>query len=327
VKIGIIGSGMVGATSAYAIMMLKAASEIVLVDANEKRAVAEAQDIQHAVPFAHATDIYAGTFGDLVGAKIVVIAAGASQKPGETRLMLMERNAAILHDIISKTIAVNPRVVFLIATNPVDIITHICASIANKFGIPSTKIIGSGTTLDTARFRTLLGNHIGVDSQNVHGYVIGEHGDSEVITWSNTDIGGVPLQTFVEHRNVEFGDATKRRIDDGVRNAAYHIIAGKGSTYYGIGGAIAKLVDVINRDNRAVLTVSTLNEEVEGVKNVTLSLPHLIGGDGDLGVLPIQLNEAERALLKKSAEIIRGKIDEYERGTVKRNKHIQIVPL
>jgi L-lactate dehydrogenase len=317
VKIAIIGSGMVGATSAYAIMMLKSASEIVLVDANEKRASAEAQDIQHAVPFAHATDIYAGTYADIVGAKLVVIAAGASQKPNESRLALMERNAAILHDIVSKTIAANPGVIFLIATNPVDIITHICTSIARKFGVPSTRIIGSGTTLDTARFKTLLGNHIGVDPQNVHGYVIGEHGDSEVITWSNTNIGGVPLQTFVEHRKLGFDDTTKKRIDEGVRNAAYHIIAGKGSTYYGIGGAMAKMVDAINRDNRAVLTVSTLNEEVEGVKNVTLSLPHIIGGDGDLGVLPIQLSEAERGLLRKSAEIIRNKIDEYERGTLR----------
>ncbi len=159
-KVGIIGSGMVGATSAFAIMMRKAASNIVLIDANEKRAIAEVQDIMHAVPFAAATDVSAGNYSDLKDAKIVIIAAGANQKPGETRLILMEKNASIMKDIISKTIAVNPNVVFLVATNPVDIITHICISIAKEFGIPSTRIIGSGTTLDTARFRSLLGAHI-----------------------------------------------------------------------------------------------------------------------------------------------------------------------
>ena len=283
-KVGIIGSGMVGATSAYAIMLRKAASNIVLIDVDNKRAIAEAQDIMHAVPFVHSTDISAGTYEDLEDARIVVIAAGASQKPGETRLMLMEKNAAIMRDIISKTIAVTPDVIFLIATNPVDIITHICIYIAKEFNIPATRIIGSGTTLDTARFRTLLGNHLGVDSQNVHAYVLGEHGDSEVLTWSKIDIGGVPFEDFIEFRKIEFNEKIKDEIDNGVRNAAYKIIGGKGSTYYGIGGAIAKLVDVINRDNRAVLTVSAFNEDVEGIKNVTLSLPHIIGGEGDLGV-------------------------------------------
>lgn len=311
-KVGIIGSGMVGATSAYAIMMRKAASDIVLIDANEKRAIAEAQDIMHAVPFVAATDIHAGSYEDLKDAKVVVIAAGANQKPGETRLMLMEKNASIMKDIISHTAAVNPNVIFLVATNPVDIITHICIEIGKEFGIPSTKIIGSGTTLDTARFRSLLGSHIGVDPQHVHAYVIGEHGDSEVLCWSNVDIGGVPLEDFIAHRNIEFNEEIKNRIDNGVRNAAYKIIEGKGSTYYGVAGAIAKLVEVINRDNRAVLTVSAIKDEVEGIKNVTLSLPHLIGGKGDLGVLPIKLNIKEKMLLKKSAEIIRSKIDEYE---------------
>lgn len=316
-KVGIIGSGMVGATSAYAIMMRKAASDIVLIDANPKRAVAEAADIQHAVPFVHAANVYAGSYSDLADAKIIVLAAGANQKPGETRLMLMERNASILKEIISNVVKVNPNPIFLVATNPVDIITHICISIAGEFGIKPQRIIGSGTTLDTARFRALLGKHVGVDPQNIHAYVIGEHGDSEVLTWSNIDIGGVSLENFTAHRGVVFNEQVKSEIDDGVRNAAYKIIEGKSSTYYGIGGAIAKLVDVINRDNRAVLTVSTLNEDVEGVKNVTLSLPHLVGGAGDLGVLPINLNVKEKSLLKESAKIIRARIDDYENADKK----------
>jgi L-lactate dehydrogenase len=313
-KVGIIGSGMVGATSAYAIMLRKAASDIVLVDVDHKRAVAEAQDIHHAVPFVHSTNVIAGGYEDLAGAKIVVIAAGASQKPGETRMALMQRNSSIMRDIISNVVKYNPQPIFLIATNPVDVITHICVQIGKEFGIPASRIIGSGTTLDTARFRTLLGNLTGVDSQHVHAHVLGEHGDSEVLVWSNIDIGGVPLEDFIASRKVKFDKNIKKEIDHGVRNAAYKIIDGKGSTYYGIGGAIAKLVDVINRDNRAILTVSTFLEEVEGIKNVTLSLPHLIGGDGDLGVLPVRLNQEEKLLLKKSASIIREKIAEYEQG-------------
>lgn len=311
-KVGIIGSGLVGSTSAYAIVMTKAANEVVFIDANEKRAKAEAADIQHAVPFTHATDIYAGTYDDLKEAKIVIIAAGASQKPGESRLKLFEKNAAILNQIIPNTLNAAPNAIFLIATNPVDVITHISAKIASKYGTPYSRVIGSGTILDTARFRSLLGGYIGVDSQHVHGYVIGEHGDSEVLTWSNVDIGGIPLEEFIKFRKIDFNEKIKQEIDRRVRNAAYTIIEGKGSTYYGIGAAIARIVDAINRDNRAVLTVSTINENIEGISNVTLSLPHLISGTGDLGALPLKLNSEEKLLLRESAGVIREKIDEYE---------------
>jgi len=304
---------MVGATAAYAVMLRKAASEIVLVDANPARARAEAEDIRHAVPFADATDIAAGTYEDFRDATVIVIAAGASQKPGETRLMLMERNAAILEEIVAHIARVNPAAILLVATNPVDIITHLATRLAERHGIPASRVIGTGTTLDTARFRSLLGRQVGVDPQNVHAYVIGEHGDSEVLTWSNIDIGGLPLDAFVRFRNIPFDEKVRRSIDDGVRTAAYSIIAGKGSTYYGIGGAIAKLVDVINRDNRAVLTVSTRTADVEGVRDVTLSFPHLIGGKGDLGILPIPLSPEEKNLLRQSALLIRSKLDEYER--------------
>lgn len=311
-KVGIIGSGMVGSTSAYAIMMSKVANEIILLDANNKRAIAEAQDIQHAIPFAHATNIYAGNYENLTDAKIIVIAAGASQKPGETRLQLMDKNSSILRDIISQVANVAPKAILLVATNPVDILTHISVSIGNEYGFPPERIMGTGTTLDTARFRVLLGNHLGVAPNHIHAYVIGEHGDSEVLTWSKIEIGGIPLEDFIYHRNIEFNETIKKTIDDGVRNAAYKIIEGKGSTYYGIGGAIAKLVDVINRDNKVVMTVSSFNKEVEGVDNVTLSLPTLIGGGGNLGTLPTLINAQEKSLLKKSAQIIREKLNEFE---------------
>ncbi len=311
-KVGVIGNGLVGSTSAYAIVMRRAASEIVMIDANEDRAISEAADIQHAVPFLQATDVHAGKYEDLKGSKAIIIAAGAAQKPGETRLMLLERNAVILQKIISNSLKHAPDAILLIATNPVDVITHLCAKIAAQYGFPSSKVIGSGTTLDTARFRALLGRHLGVDPQHVHGYVIGEHGDSEVLAWSSVGIGSVSLEDFVKFRGVEFDEKVKSEIDGSVRNAAYKIIAGKGSTYYGIGAAIARLVDVIARDNRAILTVSTPMDEIEGIKNVSLSLPHLIGGGGDLGAIPLRLDQDEKEALKKSAQIIRSKIDEFE---------------
>jgi len=311
-KVGVIGNGLVGSTAAYAIVMRRAAGEIVMIDANKERSIAEAADILHAVPFIQATDIYAGDYEDLKGAKAIIIAAGAAQKPGESRLMLLERNAIILHKIISNAIKFAPDAIFLIATNPVDIITHMCAKIGAEFGMPSSRVIGSGTTLDTARFRSLLGVHLSVDPQHVHGYVVGEHGDSEVLAWSNVDIGGVPLEDFARLRGIEFNEKIKSEIDNSVRNAAYKIIAGKGSTYYGIGAAMARLVDIINSDNRAILTVCTHVNEIEGVRDVTLALPHLIGGDGDLGALPLKLNLSEKEDLKKSAQIIRNKMNEYE---------------
>jgi L-lactate dehydrogenase len=312
-KIGIIGNGLVGSTSAYSIVMKRAASEIIMIDANEERSVSEAADIQHAIPFLDATDIYSGKYSDLKGSKAIIIAAGANQKPGESRPMLLERNAVILQKIIAGVLEYAPGAILLIATNPVDIITHLCSGIAAGFGVPSSRVIGSGTTLDTARFRALLGRHLGVDPQHVHGYVIGEHGDSEVLSWSNVDIGGIPLKDFVKFRGVEFNEKVMAEIDGNVRNAAYKIIAGKGSTYYGIGAAMARLVDIINNDNRAILTICTPVAEIEGIKNVTLSLPHLIGGDGDLGALPLRLDANERGLLKKSAQLIRDRINEYEK--------------
>ncbi len=310
-KLGIIGSGMVGSTAAYAVVMRKAAGEIVLVDANKDRAIAEAADIIHAVPFSHETDVYAGNYDDLKDCNVIVIAAGATQKPGETRLSLMERNVKILDGILSKTSVVAPDAVYLVATNPVDIITNTCVILGEKYGINRYKIIGTGTTLDTARFRVLLGKFLGVDSRNVHGYVVGEHGDSEVLTWSNVDIGGVKLEDFIAFRGIEFNEEIRNKIDNDVRNAAYTIISGKGSTYYGIGAAIAKIVDIINRDNRAVLTVSSFNEDVEGVKNLSIALPHLVGGNGIIAALPLNLSVKEKILLKQSAQIIKGKIEAY----------------
>ena len=304
-KLAIIGSGFVGATAAYAIMLKGGASEIVLIDKNKERAEAEAADIRHASPFVHHIRVYAGDYSDLKGSTMVIITAGISQKPGQTRLELLNQNAEILKEILDQVIHYTKDSLILIATNPVDLMTHIASKYAQKHGIKEQKVIGTGTTLDTARFRTLLGDHLEVDPGHVHGYVIGEHGDSEVLTWSIVDIGGLPLQEFADLRKIKMDQNTRQNIDDQVRHSAYHIIQGKGSTYYGVGGVISRIVDIIEHNHRAFITICAPVEEIVGVKDVTLSLPHLISGKGVLAQLPFRLDEKETNELKRSAEILK----------------------
>lgn len=308
-KIGIIGCGLVGATAAYALVMRGIGREIVLVDKNTVRAQAEADDLLHAVPFAHPLRVSAGDYPDLAGCRLVIIAAGVSQQPGETRLQLLERNAAVFRAVIPAVLTHAPDAVLVVATNPVDVMTHLAARYASEYGVPSSRVIGSGTTLDTARFRALLGRYLQVDPPHVHGYVIGEHGDTEVLTWSLVTVGGMPLEEFCERRHAAPpGPDVRGTIDEQVRRAAYHIIAGKGSTYYGIGSALARIVDVILRDQQAILTVCTPLPEVAGVPDVTVALPHLVGGDGVLATFPPPLNADEQAALVVSAQTVRAAI-------------------
>lgn len=314
-KIGVVGSGLVGSTAAYAMVMNGVGREIVLVDKDTKRAAAEADDIYHAVPFAHPLDITDGDYADLKGSRVVVIAAGSNQKSeGETRLQLLGRNAAIFRQIIPEVLKNAPDAVLLVATNPVDVMTHLTARYAAEFGVPSHRVIGSGTTLDTARFRALLGRHVGVDSHHIHGYVVGEHGDSEVLTWSLATVAGLPLNEFCQKRRIAMNDEIRSQIDDGVRRAAYHIIAGKKATYYGIGSAIARIVDVILHDQRAILTVCTPQQDINGVKDVTVSLPHLLGGDGIIETFALPLTDDEQQKLHDSAALIRQVIDDLDKG-------------
>ncbi len=315
-KIGIVGCGFVGATIAYAILFKKAATEIVLIDKNHKRALAEAADISHATPFAHAIHIYAGDYSDLKGAEMVIIAAGVNQKPGETRLQLLGRNEAILRQIMPSILEFAPEALILMTTNPVDVMTHLAAKIAEKLGYNGSLVFGSGTTLDTARFRSLLSARLNVAPQHVHGYVIGEHGDSEVLTWSLVDIGGLPLNDFVKAQNLTFTSKDRQQIDEQVRKAAYTIIEGKGATYYGIGAAVANIVDVIAHGQKAILTICKPLAEVEGVNDVTLSMPHLIFGKNRMQALPLNLNAEERQALRASAQIIKTFLEDFKQ-TVK----------
>src|SRR5881394_3493199 len=223
-KIGIVGCGMVGSTSAYALVMSGVGREIVLVDLKRERAEAEANDISHAVPFAHPLVVRAGDYSDLKKASVVIIAGGVAQKPGETRLQLLQRNADVFRQIVPSVLRAAPEAVLLVVTNPVDIMTHLAAQFAAEFGVPSTRVIGSGTTLDTARFRTLLGRHFGVDPHHVHAYVLGEHGDSEVLAWSQATIAGLSLDEFAKVHGKPLGKAERQQIDEQVGRAAYHII-------------------------------------------------------------------------------------------------------
>jgi len=301
-KIGIVGCGFVGSTACYAMVLQGIGSEFVLVDINRKVADAHAQDILHATPFSHPARVHAGSYEDLVGAEIVVVAAGVSQKPNETRLQLLERNAQVFEDVIPQIRRYAQDAILLIATNPVDIMTQIATRIS---GLPPERVIGSGTILDTARFRALLGEYLGVSPQSVHAYVLGEHGDSEVLVWTEARVGGVSVFDFAEQIGRPINDEVKRQIDEGVRFAAYKIIEGKGATYFGIGAGIARLARAILNDERAMLTVSALNEEVEEVPQVALSLPRIVGRQGITATLPVRLGKEEREALRKSAEILK----------------------
>jgi L-lactate dehydrogenase len=314
-KVGIIGAGVVGAATAYAIVMRGVAREIVLVDLNKERAQAEAADILHAVPFAHPVRVSAGDYPQLAGSRVVIITAGAAQKPGETRLELLSRNAAIFQQIVPRVIEAARDAILLIATNPVDVLTHLAADIADGYGIHRSRVIGSGTTLDTARFRALLGQHLGIDAPHVHAYVLGEHGDSEIFPWSLVTIGGVPLDEFCRQWDICTDEAVRAEIEARVRGAAYTIIAGKGSTSFGIGSALTRIVEVILRDQRSLLTVCTSVRDVSGVPNVTISLPHLVGGAGilDTILLPLALTDEEEAMLRNSAQVVKQAYESLER--------------
>lgn len=305
-KVGIVGAGMVGSSAGYALALMGLASEIVLVDRNEALAVAQAEDIAHAVPFMSSTVVNAGQYRDLEGAGVVILAAGVSQKPGETRLELLERNAAVFRAVLAEVLPVVPDAILLIASNPVDVMTQITTRLS---GIDPRRVIGSGTILDTARFRSLVGRHLGISPQSVHAYVLGEHGDSEVLAWTSARAGSVPLSSFAAQVGSPLTAEVRAQIDDGVRNAAYKIINGKGSTYYGIGAGLARIVKAIARDQRDVLSVSISTPEVAGVRDVALSIPRVVGAGGVLADLFPDLDDGEYSALNRSASLLKERAD------------------
>jgi L-lactate dehydrogenase len=279
-----------------------AASEIVLVDLNANLARAQAEDILHATPFGVPVRIAAGDYPDLAGADFIVLACGVGQRPGESRLQLLERNVQVFSKVIPMVLQYAPETLLLVASNPVDLITQVVTSLA---GISPGRVIGSGTILDTARFRALLGDYLGVAPASVHGYVLGEHGDSEVLVWSSATVGGVPLADFAGQTGRALTGDAKTRIEDGVRRAAYRIIEGKGATYYGIGAGLSRIVRAVRDDEHALLTVSSVTAGVKEFEGLSLSLPRVVGAQGVVATLRPDLSGQEREELNKSADMLR----------------------
>lgn len=301
-KLGIVGAGMVGSAAAYAVVMTGAASEVVIIDLNEKLAQAQAEDISHSVPFAFQVRVSAGAYEDLDGARVVLLCCGTAQRPGETRLDLLKRNAEIFRAIVPRVVAAAPGAVIVVATNPVDVMTDLTAKLAKR---ASGRVFGSGTILDSARLRTLVGEHVGVAPSSVHANVLGEHGNSEVLVWSSIQVGVFPLASFAEQVGRPITDAVKREIDDKVRRAAYRIIEGKGSTEFGIATSLARIVQAIGDDEKAVLTLSSPGTGQGPSGDVCLSLPCVLGAGGVEAILQPTLTADEEAALKRSAEILR----------------------
>ena len=301
-KVAVIGTGFVGSSSAFALMESGLFSEMILLDADQNRAEGEALDISHGLPFARPMKITAGTYDDLVDAAIIVITAGAGQKPGETRLDLVKKNVAIFRTIIGEIAKRNCQGILLIVANPVDILTYVALKLS---GFPENRVFGSGTTLDTARLKYLLGERLSVDARSVHAWIIGEHGDSQIAAWSSANVSGVPLSDFCSMRGFTEHDQNMEDIAEDVKNSAYRIIEKKKATYYGVAVAVRRICEAIIRDEKSVLPVSSIQHGAFGIEGVALSMPAIVGKNGVEKQIPIKLNEKEQTELRKSADALK----------------------
>ena len=308
-KAAVIGFGFLVSTIEYTLMQKGIFSEMVLLDANEPKAQGEAMDISHGLPFSHAMDIYAGTYEDIADAAVVIITAGANQKPGETRLDLVHKNARIMKSIISDIKRVKCEGILLIVSNPVDILTQVALK---ESGFPKERVIGSGTVLDTARLKYLISEKLNVDSRNVHAFIAGEHGDSELAVWSCANIYGIGLDEFAKLKGYSDFDKEKDKIYHAVRDSAYEIIERKGATYYGIGMAASKIAEAIVRDSHTVTPVSVSLSGEYGLSGLCMSIPTVIGRGGAEQVLEINFNEEETEKLRQSAEELKSVLQEID---------------
>lgn len=308
-KAAIIGCGFVGSATAFTLMQSKLFSEMVLIDANQEKADGEAKDIAHGIPFAGQMKIYAGDYKDLADAAIVIVTAGANQKPEETRLNLVHKNVSIYKNIIPQITAQNFQGILLIVSNPVDILTYVAVQLS---GLPENRVIGSGTVLDTARLKHALGEHLHVDSRSVHSFIIGEHGDSEIAAWSSTNVSGIPLDNFCEMRGHFNHEASMQKIAESVKNSAYEIIAKKQATYYGIAMSVKRICECIIRNEKSILPVSSMMHGEYGIEGIALSMPAIVGLDGVETHVPISLNEEEQNRLKESARTLKQVADSLE---------------
>ncbi|XME03815.1 L-lactate dehydrogenase [Lachnospiraceae bacterium C1.1] len=306
-KAAVVGCGFVGSASAFALMESGLFSEMVLIDVNKDKAEGEALDISHGLPFAKPMQIYAGAYKDAADAAVIVVTAGAGQKPGETRLDLVKKNIGIFKSIIPEIAKYNKDGILLIVANPVDILTYAALKLS---GFPENRVFGSGTVLDTARLKYLLGEHLSVDSRSVHAFIIGEHGDSEIAAWSSANVSGVPLNDFCEMRGHFNHDESMKRIADDVKNSAYGIIEKKGATYYGIAMSVRRICEAIIRDEKSVLPISSIQHGDFGIDGVALSMPAIVGREGVLGSVPINLSDEETKALQESANTLKKVLDD-----------------
>lgn len=310
-KVAVVGCGFVGSSSAFALMQSGLFSEMVLVDVMKDKAEGEAMDISHGTSLTTPMKVYAGDYKDIADAAIIVVTAGANQKPGETRLDLIKKNVGILKSIMAEIRPLNPQGVMLVVSNPVDILTWAAMKMS---GMPENRVFGSGTVLDTARLHYLLGNKLDVDSRSVHAWVVGEHGDSEIVCWSSANVSSVPLADFFSLRgmgDIDFTNAEKEMADD-VKNSAYEIIAKKKATYYGIAMSVRKICTAIMRDEKSILPVSTAMHGAYGISDCALSMPAIIGRAGVESLVPISMTQEEREELVHSADVLKKNMEGIE---------------
>jgi L-lactate dehydrogenase len=301
-KVAIIGCGFVGATSAFCLMQSGLFSEMVLIDVNKEKAEGEALDISHGIPLARPMKIYGGDYDDITDAAIIIVTAGANQKPGETRLDLLRKNVVIFKQIIPEVSKRNCKGILLVVSNPVDVLTYAAWKLS---GFPKSRVIGSGTVLDTSRLKQLLGEHLGVDSRSVHAFIIGEHGDSEIAAFSSANVSGIPVNEFCEMRGFYHHEKAAAELARKVKESAYEIIEKKNATYYGIAMAVKRICEAILRDEKSILPVSVLMEGDYGIRDIVLSMPAIVGKDGVEKQVPIALSEQEHEELQKSAELLK----------------------
>ena len=300
-KIAIIGCGFVGSASAFALMQSGLFSEIALLDADRSRAEGEALDISHGVPFVGNVRVYAADYDDITDAGIIVVTAGAAQKPGETRLDLVHKNVAIFRSIIPELKKRDYQGILIIVSNPVDVLTLAALRMS---GFPENRVFGSGTVLDTARLKTELGRHLSVDSRSVHSFILGEHGDSEIVAWSSANVSGVPLSDFCEMRGFHQHEEAMQRIAESVKNSAYEIIEKKHATYYGIAMSVVRICRAVVMNERSILPVSSMMHGEYGVEGLALSMPAVVGADGVETRVPVVLSVPEQEALRASAEAL-----------------------
>lgn len=301
-KVALIGTGFVGSSYAFALLNQGITEELVLIDINKEKSEGDAMDLNHGLPFAPSkTKIWYGTYADCANADLVVITAGANQKPGETRLDLVEKNMKIFNGIVKEIMDSGFDGIFLVATNPVDILTY---AVWKFSGLPKERVIGSGTILDTARFRFLLGDYFDVDPRNVHGYIIGEHGDTELPVWSNADIAGTPISEWTKNKK-GFNQGELNQIFENVRDAAYQIIERKGATYYGIAMGLVRLTKAILGNENSVLTVSAYLNGEYGQKDIYIGVPAVVNRNGIREVVQLELNNEEQQQFTHSVEVLR----------------------